>query len=613
MSIIYLRIFVIISRHQKGRRLNHDQSILSRGVISAAAPMVTAAAVNLPELINKTGAIRCAACAARALADECDSSISDLCADRTSGNEPLSTHSSAKRQMASELADMADSCEDNDDDYLRLSLSNGAEVVQLHPRGNKRGYDRNGNIEFNQFNASSETRIPKKGDKVQQISTKIKNNHKNLPLTSPKTFFYMIRPKVISKRSNLGNRSHSSASIKLASDGRSRKSVNHQASNDTGASMSEPKALKDDKEDDDSAGEPDKNGEDVQRALLQRDTENEAPGTSQDEELGMLPRGEEIEAELMTRDQRSVRVAIDDLSKATEDPSRHHGGQLAGNGRERRLERLECTCDMSHKRLEEKRTKGSELRRSNTVANDNASEMAVFRTKRTLGFLLNRHLAGSESSACNPTYPNEETKSKTRPVVKVQRSLSTRLATTNEVSSTSAFNNTGKMDTNDQSLVFDSGNNNTNVISTNTGTTYEPQRRHVHASAVPQTNTKALITTLLILGTYFTSYVPAIIMQVLTCVDYCPYPVYEIPFDQRIKWSAVTTLLLIVKTIIDPFIYTYRMSEIQVAINRYFSKRKSKSSFAQSIQQTSQRFNTSGGLLANNTNTCSNQRNSPLV
>lgn len=118
----------------------------------------------------------------------------------------------------------------------------------------------------------------------------------------------------------------------------------------------------------------------------------------------------------------------------------------------------------------------------------------------------------------------------------------------------------------------------TNVSQSTATATYEPQRRHLHASAVPQTNTKALVTTLLILGTYFISYVPAIIYQVLTCIDNCPYPLYDISFSRRVLLGAMTTLLLIAKSIIDPFIYSYRMSEIQVAIRRYLSKRRSKTS-----------------------------------
>lgn len=134
---------------------------------------------------------------------------------------------------------------------------------------------------------------------------------------------------------------------------------------------------------------------------------------------------------------------------------------------------------------------------------------------------------------------------------------------------------------------------------TATSSFYEPQRRHIHSAAVPQTNTKALITTLLILGTYFISYVPAIIYQVLTCIDHCPYPLYELSYSRRVLLGAMTTLLLVAKSVIDPFIYSYRMSEIQVAIGRYLSKRKSKSSFATS-RQASQRYNNNNNN--NNTN-----------
>lgn len=124
---------------------------------------------------------------------------------------------------------------------------------------------------------------------------------------------------------------------------------------------------------------------------------------------------------------------------------------------------------------------------------------------------------------------------------------------------------------------------------------HEPTRRHLHASAVPQTNTKALITTLLILGTYFVSYAPAIIYQVLTCIDHCPYPLYDISYGRRVLFGAMTTLLLIAKSIVDPLIYSYRMNEIQVAISRYLSKRRSKSSSHAASVHTSQRFTMGGG------------------
>lgn len=147
----------------------------------------------------------------------------------------------------------------------------------------------------------------------------------------------------------------------------------------------------------------------------------------------------------------------------------------------------------------------------------------------------------------------------------------------------------------------------TNASSVAGSSYYEPQRRHIHASAVPQTNTKALVTTLLILGTYFISYVPAILFQVLTCIDNCPYPLYTIPFSRRVLWGSITTLLVIAKSIIDPLIYSYRMSEVQVAINHYLSKRRSKSSMATSMLQTSQRLQAiPGGTSIYNNNTTTN-------
>lgn len=80
---------------------------------------------------------------------------------------------------------------------------------------------------------------------------------------------------------------------------------------------------------------------------------------------------------------------------------------------------------------------------------------------------------------------------------------------------------------------------------------------------------KALVTTLLILGTYLLCYMPAVCFFALTCVDHCPFPITLMNFRSRVIFSFITNVLVILKAIVDPFIYTYRMKEMKTALNRY--------------------------------------------
>ena len=80
---------------------------------------------------------------------------------------------------------------------------------------------------------------------------------------------------------------------------------------------------------------------------------------------------------------------------------------------------------------------------------------------------------------------------------------------------------------------------------------------------------KALVTTLLILGTYLLCWIPAVIFYALTCIDYCPFPITTLNYRLRIIISFMTNGLVILKAFVDPFIYTYRMKEMKLALNRY--------------------------------------------
>lgn len=83
-----------------------------------------------------------------------------------------------------------------------------------------------------------------------------------------------------------------------------------------------------------------------------------------------------------------------------------------------------------------------------------------------------------------------------------------------------------------------------------------------------QGHKKALITTLLILGTYLLCWMPAVIFFALTCIDGCLYPLLQLSFTKRIIIGFITNGLVIVKAIVDPFIYTYRMKEMKSALKK---------------------------------------------
>lgn len=82
-------------------------------------------------------------------------------------------------------------------------------------------------------------------------------------------------------------------------------------------------------------------------------------------------------------------------------------------------------------------------------------------------------------------------------------------------------------------------------------------------------HTKALVTTLLILGTYLLCYMPAVIFFAVTCVDHCPFPITQMDWRLRISIAFVTNGLVVLKAIVDPMIYSYRMREMKSALSRF--------------------------------------------
>ena len=90
----------------------------------------------------------------------------------------------------------------------------------------------------------------------------------------------------------------------------------------------------------------------------------------------------------------------------------------------------------------------------------------------------------------------------------------------------------------------------------------------IHNSKSIRFQTKALITTLTILGTYLVCIMPALVFLVLTCVDGCAYPLFSISIKRRVVISVVVNSLVIIKSIMDPFIYVYRIHEVKLAVRQ---------------------------------------------
>ena len=105
-------------------------------------------------------------------------------------------------------------------------------------------------------------------------------------------------------------------------------------------------------------------------------------------------------------------------------------------------------------------------------------------------------------------------------------------------------------------------------------------------------NSKALSTTLIVLGTYLVCWGPAVTFQVLTCIDGCPFPILKMEPITRwvqvgllsqvqilslalVSYDRVTVSFLMntcvcMKSLVDPFIYTLRMKEIRLAFTKFY-------------------------------------------
>ncbi|XP_054710938.1 adrenocorticotropic hormone receptor-like [Uloborus diversus] len=94
----------------------------------------------------------------------------------------------------------------------------------------------------------------------------------------------------------------------------------------------------------------------------------------------------------------------------------------------------------------------------------------------------------------------------------------------------------------------------------------------LHSGRQLHKSVKAIITTLLILGTYTLGWMPAVLYFVLTCLD-CPVPFTQIHLWVRIPVGIITNSMIVIKSFLDPIIYVVRMPEIKGAMRTIYRTR----------------------------------------
>lgn len=128
---------------------------------------------------------------------------------------------------------------------------------------------------------------------------------------------------------------------------------------------------------------------------------------------------------------------------------------------------------------------------------------------------------------------------------------------------------------------------------------FRSKSRHISvhiSSSSANTHWKALSTTLIVLGTYLVCWMPAVCFLALTCIDGCPFPLGQMSSSSRLIIGFVCNSLVILKAIVDPFIYTLRMADVKVALKKFVgidrrNRQKSARSFALSRSLTSRNSN----------------------
>lgn len=92
----------------------------------------------------------------------------------------------------------------------------------------------------------------------------------------------------------------------------------------------------------------------------------------------------------------------------------------------------------------------------------------------------------------------------------------------------------------------------------------------IQQKRVLEGNVKAMYTTLLILGSCLIGWMPAMTVFLLICTDGCMYKELEFAIEVKFLILWLVNLLIILKTLINPIIYSTRMMEIQVIYHYYY-------------------------------------------
>ncbi|XP_043236603.1 adrenocorticotropic hormone receptor-like [Amphibalanus amphitrite] len=82
-----------------------------------------------------------------------------------------------------------------------------------------------------------------------------------------------------------------------------------------------------------------------------------------------------------------------------------------------------------------------------------------------------------------------------------------------------------------------------------------------------KSSVKAVVTTLLILGTYILCWMPAVVTFILICYDCSMHP-RQLHWRTHLEMAITTNTLVVLKCLVDPVIYAARMPEIKLALRR---------------------------------------------
>lgn len=92
-----------------------------------------------------------------------------------------------------------------------------------------------------------------------------------------------------------------------------------------------------------------------------------------------------------------------------------------------------------------------------------------------------------------------------------------------------------------------------------------------HLRGIRQSYKKTAITSLIIVGTYVICWLPGVMYNILSCIDGCQFTLTKQSSNNRLILGFISNGLIILKAIVDPFIYSYRMKEIKMAIKSFLT------------------------------------------